>query len=294
VTILHLSPDLSETPSNLSILSCELTESLCLQNSDLNYRVLEADDLDQAELLARVWHPEVMLLESARLADPLAYLKQLSSYTDLISLPLVTLDRQTTEAANQVTGLSVYPCLASDNSSRIAALLQVIQVASGMSRKPSILVMDIGEPKNRGDCPQNSKAQNLTPSTPDTSWLQALIQYLETAGFRSILSCSWTEVDRHLQDRSVDLLLLRLRDTTNPSALVKELISLRQIQGLPPILVLDHRLKASSSDKATTGKYDSTPELESLLRTVSTQILPGHSQSMSQLLHQIEQTLIQK
>jgi DNA-binding NtrC family response regulator len=163
-----------------------------------------------------------------------------------------------------------------------------------MSRKPSILVMDIGEPKNRGDCPQNSKAQNLTPSTPDTSWLQALIQYLETAGFRSILSCSWTEVDRHLQDRSVDLLLLRLRDTTNPSALVKELISLRQIQGLPPILVLDHRLNASSSDKATTGKYDSTPELESLLRTVSTQILPGHSQSMSQLLDQIEQTLTQK
>ena len=294
VTILHLSPELDETPSNSSVLSCELTESLCLQNSDLNYRVLEADDLDQAELLARVWHPEVMLLESARLPDPLAYLKQLSSYTDLISLPLVTLDRQTTEAANQVTGLSVYPCLASDNSSKIAALLQVIQVASGMSRKPSILVMDIGEPKNRGDCSmQNSKAQTLTPSTPDTSWLQALMQYLETAGFRSILSCSWTEVDRHLQDRSVDLLLLRLRDTTNPSALVKKLISLRQIQGLPPILVLDHRLKAFSSDQATTHKDQPTPELESLLRTVSTKILPGHSQSMSQLLHQIEQTLIQ-
>jgi len=300
VTILHLSPELDDTPPDSSVLSSELTEGLNLQNSGLNYRVLEADDLDQAELLARVWHPDVILLDSSRLADPLAYLKQFSSYTDLTALPLVTLDHQTTEAANYVTGLSVYPCLSSDNASRIAALLQVIQVAAGMSHKPNILVMDIGEQaqslcQDRKDSSsQTPKSQILNFSTTHSSWLQALIQYLETAGFRSILSCSWAEIHRHLQDRSVDLVLLRLRDASNPSVLAKGLISLTQLEMQPPILVLDHRLEAAALDEATAGREESTAELDSLLRTVATQILPGHSQSMSQLLHQINQTLMQR
>jgi DNA-binding response OmpR family regulator len=79
------------TGPDSSVLSSELAEALSLQHSELNYRVLEADDLDQAELLARVWHPDVILLDSAGIADPLAYLKQFSLHTSLTSLPLVTL-----------------------------------------------------------------------------------------------------------------------------------------------------------------------------------------------------------
>ena len=327
LTILHMKPDLNETCSDSSVLDCELTDVVSLQHSELNCRVLEADDLEQAELLARVWHPDVVLLESAALADPLAYLQEFSLYTGLASLPLVTLDHQTTEAANQVTGLSVYPCLAADRSSRIAALLQVIQVAVGMTSKPSILVIDIEEleSKNREILQEatqlssatspykgrvreanREKSQIATPLTPHSSWLQALIQYLQTAGFRSVLSCSWTEVYRQIQEQTIDLLLIRVRDISNSSALTKELISLEELPNRPPILVLDHRLQAnnviratpeelataSRFDKAVTDTNESTSDLELLLRNLATQILREPSESMSQLLDQIYQALV--
>ncbi len=390
LTILHLSPVerysdtsvQSETGSDSSNLSYELTEILSLQHSELNYRVLEADDLEQAELLARIWHPDVVLLDGAQIADPLAYLKQFSSHPNLSGLPLITLEHQTTEAANQITGLSVYPCLAPDNSSKIAALLQVIQVAVGMGRLPSILVMDIGEqglteaeenlrsripPSQRSrnknisssqsgrtaiaaggsSGVQGRKSQSAIPQTSQSSWLQALIQYLQTAGFRTVLSCSWTEIYHQIQEQSVDLLLIRLNDISGSSALVNGLIALAQLQNLPPILVLDHRLNvvsvsdsaqavalplgvasdsasgaskgsalrpfgaselavatleasskavasASSSqlDQAVTGGGDSTSNLDSLLKAVATQILCGHSLSMTQLLDRINQLLM--
>jgi DNA-binding response OmpR family regulator len=286
---------MNDTPCESSLLSSELAEVLSVQNSELNYRVLEADDLDQAELLARVWHPDVVLLDSTKIADSLSYLKQFSSYPDLAALPIVTLDHQTTEAANHVTGLSVYPCLASDHSSRISALLQVIQVAAGMSRKPNILVMDIGEKGSKEESSNpNPKSQILTSSTSDSSWLQALSQYLETAGFRSIISSSWAEVNRQIHAQSVDLILLRLRDSRETSVLVSGLNSLTQLSAKPPILVLDHRLDHARRDEVETGKSKSNSELESLLLSVATQIIPGHSQSMSQLLHLINHTLIQK
>ena len=283
LTILHLSPEWDDASADKSVLSSELTAVLNYQNSELSYRVLEADDLDQAELLVRVWRPDVVLLDSA-IADPFAYLEQFSSYPDLLALPLVTLDRKTTAAANQVIGLTVYPCLASDNLCRIAALMQVLQVASGMSRQPSILVMDIGQDRNEDSPQQNSP--HAKSSTSDASWFQALIQYLETAGFTSIPSCDWTDVHRQMEDQTVDLLLLRLRDTSNPEALWQGLSSLSKLPTLPPILVLDHRLEHEV--KNCQGML--TSELETLLLSVATQILPS-SHSMSQLLHQINQTL---
>ncbi len=279
LTILHLSPMLDHTISKSSVLSCELTALLHHQNSELNYRILEADDLEQAALLTRVWHPDVILLDSGKVPDPFAYLAEFSSYPDLTALPLVTLDHQTTEAANQVSELTVYPCLAPDNACKVEALLKVLQVAAGMNRKPSILVMDIKSDQNllKGTAP-----------TSGTSWRQALIQYLETAGFRSILSGSWAEVHRQLQDQSVDLVLLRLKDSCDAEALLEGLSSLAQLPIRPPILVLDQCLEEVKNSKNTL-----TSELKSQLARVATQILPA-SVSMSQLLHQINQMLAQK
>jgi signal transduction histidine kinase/CheY-like chemotaxis protein len=306
LTILHLNPELEKKPSDLSLLSSDFTDILSLQHSELNYRVIEADDLEQAELLARIWHPDVVLLDSAKIADPLAYLQQLSLHSDLTSLPLVTLDHQTTEAANQVMGLSVYPCLAEDNSSKIAALLQVIQVAAGMSRQPNILVMDLSviqqEPelsKPERRMPNKTQQQkirrrnssNSSPVTANSSWLQAVIQYLQTAGCRSLASCSLTEVYRQLQEQSIDLMLIRLKDINDSSTLMKRLMSLAQQPNLPPILVLDHRLETEPLDDTFTSGSDSTSELDSQLKAIATQILRGPSQSMPQLLEQINQIL---
>lgn len=355
LTILHLSP-VERNPdtftplttySESSNFSAELTELLSLQHSELNYRVLEADDLEQAELLARVWHPNVVVLDSSKIADPLTYLEQFSSHADLAVLPLVTLDRQTTEAANQITGLSVYPCLALDSSSNMTALLQVIQIAVGMCRMPNILVMDIGEqgevrtkessrshtlPSQRSRYKNTSlsslnreetistaaphsgskgkPSQNAT-TTPQSSWLQALIQYLQTAGFKTVLSCSWPEIYYQIQTQSVDLLLIRLKNIEDSSELEDGLIALAQLPNLPPVLMLDHRSdsmsegefvadnssvqyphRASQSDDIVMSRNASTASaLDSLLKAVATQILHGHSLPMTQLLEQINQAL---
>jgi len=102
--------------------------------SPLNHRVLEADDLEQAELLARFWQPDIVLLDKA-IPDP-SYLKQLCQHPSLKDLPLVTLDAATTEAANKV-GLSVFPCLTPDAVLETDALLSVLQIAAGISWTPT-------------------------------------------------------------------------------------------------------------------------------------------------------------
>jgi signal transduction histidine kinase/DNA-binding response OmpR family regulator len=127
------------------------------------YRVLEADDLDQAELLAGLWQPDVLLLDTAgQLPDPLAYLKQLSQHSSLAKLPLVALEPEIAVAASQVAGLSVFPFppvagsaqsgILGSPSGRLlgspaerpapSALLQLLAAAAGMRCQPVILVVD--------------------------------------------------------------------------------------------------------------------------------------------------------
>ena len=288
LTILYLSTGLENTVLHSTKLISELTDELRIEHSQLQYRILEADDLDQAELLAKVWHPEIVLLDGIGITDPVAYLQAFSLEPSLAGLPLVTLDRQITQAANQVNSLSVYPCLAIDDEHKISALMEVIQVAAGVSCQYSILVMDIGNGKEGEEMSESALSHPLTILSP---WLQALTQYLQTAGFRPFLSRSWTDVYPQLEEKTVDLLVIRLSNISNPAGLKEELIRLQEFPQLPPILVLDHRLEPIDV-KEFVHKYDnSIVELESQLASVATHIMRGDSHSMSELLEQIHLAL---
>lgn len=100
-------------------------------------RVLEVDDLEQAGLLRRVWHPDVAILDPD-MPNPEAYLQVFSSVPELISLPLITLTMASTQAAHKLKNLQVFPCLIGetpwdtpDASDRMAAwLIQVLRVAA--------------------------------------------------------------------------------------------------------------------------------------------------------------------
>lgn len=289
LTVLWISPQNSSS-SNGSVLL--LNPTYC--------RVLEADDLGQAELVARIWRPDAIVLDSTnQLENPLAFIEQLSRSRNLGSLPLVTLDPVTTQLANQVKGLSVFPCLAggsSDGTGLVAsALWQVIQVAAGMSWKPSILFADIsslpdlhrpaggnptGELENRG---RSTAAEMPIPSSQfSTPNFQALIQYIQTAGFRGSIAQSWTEVLQQLQYQSVDLVLLCLQDAPSEStAMLQALSNLRQMGVKLPILVWDYRSVVNSESEA----------IDFLLQEVSAKILPS-SLSAAQLLDKIQQTLL--
>ncbi len=294
LTILWLSPQNSSFQGS----SLLLNPTYC--------RVLEADDLGQAELVARIWQPDVIILDGTnQLENPSAFIQQLSQSRNLGSLPLVTLDPATTKLANQVKGLSVFPCLATGSLNKTgtehtplvaSALWQVIQVAAGMSWKPSILFADIStlpdlQRNMRGNegmgGVENDHLQakiefpipNSDSSNPN---FKALIQYIQTAGFRGAIALQWQEVLQQLQYQSVDLVLLCLRDTHSESPSVLQALSnLRQMTGKPPILVLDYRCNVTVESEA----------IDFLLQEVAAKILPS-SLSAAQLLDRIQQYLM--
>jgi signal transduction histidine kinase/DNA-binding response OmpR family regulator len=231
-----------------------------------NYRVVEADDLEQAELLAQVWKPNVVLLDAA-VPDPMTYLRLLSECTFLASLPLVTLDAETTQAANQMPGLSVFPCLApfvnpalSTGQTETSALLQVIQVAAGFAWRPLVFAID--------------SAQFVRETEPESAWLQALTQYLQTAGFRGGFARSWQDLIQKLDVQSVNLVLLHWHhDQLDPIA-EERLAELAQLKDKPPILVIHH---------------GETREMPDAVSAIATQILPPLS--MESLLEQVNSLL---
>jgi hypothetical protein len=93
------------------------------------HRIIEADSLEQAHNLARIWQLDAIILNGYQIAQPSLYLRSLQESEHLATLPLITLDTRITEAANQIEGLNVYPCLLPAQQCNIADLIQVIQIA---------------------------------------------------------------------------------------------------------------------------------------------------------------------
>ncbi|MBM0743499.1 response regulator [Phormidium sp. CLA17] len=250
------------------------------------YRILESDDLEQAELLARVWKPHVVLLDGS-LAAPAAYLKQFSLSPSLSALPLVTLDSAVTQAASQIPGLIVFPYLATATTSlskeviEPETLLQVLQIAAS-SWRPSILAVDVSTvlSVDHTAAPNQAALEAFPKSPKQIEWLQALTQYLQTAGLRSEIKQSWQDVMQQIQSQTVDLLLICWTGDAPQSDAIALLSSLESLGPLPPILVLDHRHQASS-------KVDPLPDR---ITQLATQVLIAPT-NMTDLLKEIHLVL---
>ncbi|NMG10109.1 ATP-binding protein [Brasilonema sp. UFV-L1] len=284
------------------------------------HRVIEVDNLDQAELLSRVWQFDVVLLDLEMPAAE-ALLQELSQNPRLAKLPLVTFNVSTTQAASQMAGLSVFPCLTplgtdKSGSAQIDALLSVMQIASDVSYcPPNILVVDLGILPDLPDArhkqvrsyriEKNSSlncsiAGEKTPCpltiSRGSEWFQALIQYLQTGGFKASMSRSWAELLQQIRHQSVDLLLICLGE----SCIQKEMYSALQMLGqlpfnLPPVLLLDQRLNSNEvEDKQNNISQKNTDEklesIETVVSTMTSKILP-RSISMEDLLNEINKTL---
>lgn len=323
LTILCLSPLESDAVSET--LSSPATRSETL-GSELNhllgwgsypqlahhhYRVLEADDLEQAEILARVWHLDAILLDTAAVnPNPVAFIEQLSQYPALAATPLVTLDRATSDAALQVPGLTVFPCVnchkarreGQESSLDPAALLQAIEVAAGIGSKPTILAIDISSLPEFAPVSSESVSgaiaspgsEPLSPDSTHHEWLQAAIQYIQTAGFKGIVGGSWSEVLHQLQHHSVDLLLICLgSDALKPRA-IEALTTLDRLSEKPAILILDRTPEFTATGETSPKQphpiLEQMPEFKVVLQEISTAILPP-SLSMQELLDRINQTL---
>ena len=314
--ISHLDQPDQEQQNNTHIPDHDLSRLL----HQYNYRVLEADDLDQAEIIARIWQPHVILLEGT-MVNPLAYMQKLSHHEALASLPLVTMDEATTQAALLVPStqnslpLQVFPCFTSTASlPEPSTLLQAIQVAAGMNYKPTILVVDISTLPDLNESftlgtenlpsgtsiqadPKSTKGNNHaiigTGNKKRSEWLQALIQYLQTAEFKGVIGHSWEEVLRQVQHRSVDLLLIDLGEFIPDSVVIKIFYTLRQFRQKTPTFILTRYLNNGENSEGLVGSFTSSLDfLQPVINEVATAILPA-SLSMEELLDQIRQTLAQ-
>ncbi|MDZ8051850.1 MAG: ATP-binding protein [Aulosira sp. ZfuVER01] len=305
----------SRTPLRILRLVNPELESINPHSSLREHRVIEVDDLDQAELLARVWQFDVVLLD---VEGPAAqtYLQQLSQHPRLAALPLVTCDVVTTLAASQIPGLSVFPCLQplgkdkNSSTSKPDALLSVLQIASGISCPPNILVVDVTMlrdlPQGRRKSVKSYRSEKNSSLNSETAergseWFQALIQYLQTAGLKAAMGSCWTEVLQQIRHQSVDLLLICLGESSIHKEVLKALKTLGDLPfDLPPILVLDRGLNRSqaiahsqskiSQQLIEKQKKNGWETLENIVNEISAQILP-RSISMEDLLNEVHQAL---
>jgi len=136
VTILCLYPESEATTpetnhDNSSNFSLKSWSDNNEHQGNYHHRIIEADSLEQAHTLARIWQLDVIVLDSYQIVNPDQYLRSLQESDYLAALPLITLDTKTTEAANQIEGLNVYPCLLPAKHRRFEDLMQVIQIATG-------------------------------------------------------------------------------------------------------------------------------------------------------------------
>ncbi len=303
----------TKTPLRILRLVNPQLESVNPHPSLREHRVIEVDDLDQAELLARVWQFDVILLDVESTTAQI-YLQQLIQHTRLAALPLVTCDVATTLIASKIPGLSVFPYLTpftKDNSNRTEktdALLSVLEIASGICCPPNILVVDLTMLR---DLPQVRRKQvkgyrtakncSISSETAErgSEWFQALIQYLQTAGFKAAMSPCWAEVLQQIRHQSVDLLLICLGESAIHKDVLKALKTLGDSPDkLPPILVLNQRLNRLETSfqpgvvyrEIDKQKKNGLQSIETIVGAIATQILP-RSISMEDLLNQINHAL---
>ncbi|XGV95692.1 MAG: ATP-binding protein [Leptolyngbya sp. BL-A-14] len=283
LTVLRLSPG-DRASQQQPLVSADLDAML----HSCQYRILEADDLEQAELLARVWKPNVVLLDGV-LADAELYFRLYCQHIFLASLPLVTIDQTTSQVANQTQGLLVFPCLSPSGDpctiepAETSALLQAIQIAAGYAWRPLVLAIDAPVlPMSLEAHPSSdsSSSRVLNDFPMEREWLQALTQYLQTADLRSSVGRCWQEVLQQLESHSVDVLIICWTDTIAQSYTMPMLSSLQQLRKRPPILVLDHR------EYYKTTESTAVAPLPEVLQQLAATILPA-SLPMTELLHHI-------
>ena len=286
LTVLHLRGQLPESMQNAAALPEAATP---LHLTQLLYphqcRILEVDDVEQAELLSRVWKPDVVLLDG-NFPDLQELMARLSKLPFVAELPLVTLTPVLTEAALEEPNLKVFPWIARDRAHLEAATLQqVIQLAVGIDWMPHILIADFTTLEE--DWTEDAGIK--VPSSSAAGGLQALVQYIHTAGFRTSVGTAWQDVLGQLQHQSVDLLLFYVH-TFEAHALFAEMTqALQQLPVKPPILVWHCNAYAvENPDVAQIAEFETMWG-----GAIATQVLPA-CLSMTELLSEIDRLLPKK
>lgn len=299
ITALYLGADLTLT--NPAAYPTSLSGQLNQLLHTHHCHVLEADDLDQAEMLARVWKPNVLLIGTLAV-DPLVYLQQLSDHEFLATLPIVPLKPEFATFADQVPHLRLFPYQADAIATPITvhldgkALLRTIQTAVGLTHQPHICLVDPSalnanqpepmeaDPGNPGrDRTNHNHAAHITHAAKidAAKGLVTLAHYLQASGIQAQIGRTWQSVEQQVYHHTTDLLLISLQPNWSQSNLLHKLHQFRQSKNCPLILAI-----MSSAIATDQEVQESLTELRRLCQMIVPASIP-----VRELLNQIHQLL---
>jgi signal transduction histidine kinase/DNA-binding response OmpR family regulator len=197
---------------------------------ELGHRLLEADDVEQGEILTQIWHPNLVLLD----CDPkeiFTKLERINRCNFLLSLPILIGVEEIDRLKLAFPKLNLYS-LVINPSDRIdeIELSRIVNQAVGYLHLPTVLIADL------------SNAGILT---------QSLQQYLLLAGFHVQVSHSLDFILQQLQAGSVDALLVTFHNQAKLS--IQELSAIECLTRTTtdiPIVVVDGRTEVEANDQA--------------------------------------------
>ncbi len=197
---------------------------------ELGHRLLEADDVEQGEILTQIWHPNLVLLD----CDPkeiFTKLERINRCNFLRSLPILIGVEGIDRLKLEFPKLNLYSFISS-SSSQIDELElgRIVNQAVGYLHLPTVLIADF------------SNAGILT---------QSLQQYLLLAGFHVQVSHSLDLILQQLQSSSVDALLITFHNQEKLST--QELSAIESLTHTTidiPIVVVDGRAEVGVDDLA--------------------------------------------
>jgi hypothetical protein len=99
-------------------------------------RLLQVDDLAQAQVLSRVWQPDAILLDTQQ-PIPGTFWQALAQFEELIRLPLITLHDRINRLIAEDLALQVHPCLLSRQQSPQQEAIDIIQTITAALKQQS-------------------------------------------------------------------------------------------------------------------------------------------------------------
>jgi len=226
-------------PLTLLYIGKDADEEVIEQLQGLGHRLLHADDADDAETIAKIWHPDLILLKCHfdRLGQNLEDLAQ----QDLLShLPIAVLGKVTEAQRLKFPKLDLHasPDITVDRITSVG-LDQAIKRAMGYLQIPTVLLFSpaLSDPL----------AQSLH---------QSLHQYLLLAGLQVQLADDPEKVAQQLETRNINALLITLHERSHSESanhswvklLTKTLVGLNSAHF--PIIIIDGRVEDNSEPEA--------------------------------------------
>ncbi|MFN5854362.1 MAG: ATP-binding protein [Pseudanabaenaceae cyanobacterium] len=216
-----------------------LPENLAGLFQQWEYRLLEADNVEQAEVLVKIWQPDGFLL-SCRVPHLVEMLHTISRHELLSHLPILLVDAygfDEVEALRQTFAhLDIHPC----NDINLPPHLSVAELVN--LPQSQIKRQAFQRSLQRSLSHLQAPTILLLHFQPDDILSHSLQHYLLAGGFQVQLCLNHQELPQHLSSGTIDAVLVMLHNQSYLSTAEQQGIKiLSEVAHKTPIIVVDGR-----------------------------------------------------